>query len=255
MKRVVLTSSAAAISNGLGGNPNLPPDYIYSETDWSDEATCLPYPKSKTKAERAAWNFVKKLEEDKSFELVVVNPVYVQGPFLSLTAGEASKYFLLALLTRAMLAIPDIYLPIIDVRDVVAANIAAMEKPEAVGSRYILASETVSLRDIAQYVSEEFKPQGYNVPTMSLPKILVWAGQLFNATAKQFYPLVGKFLRFNNEKMVGELGITPRPVKESIIETCYSLIDLGGVEKTQSYLGHPSTRPEGKPITVPNDAL
>ena len=164
VKRVILTSSVAAVSNGLNGNPNLPPDHIYDESDWSDEASCEAYERSKTKAERAAWDFVKKLEANKKFELVVLNPAYVQGPLLSRAAGEGTKFACLGLFSGELFAIPNIYFPIIDVRDVVATNIAAIEKPEAVGKRYILVSETVNYRDIAQYVSEEFKPQDTKYP-------------------------------------------------------------------------------------------
>ena len=64
----------------------------YSETDWSDEASLPAYQKSKLKAEQAAWDFVKKLEEDKRFELVVVNPCYVQGPMFSTASGAASTF-------------------------------------------------------------------------------------------------------------------------------------------------------------------
>ena len=257
VKRVILTSSVAAVSNGVSGNPNLPPDHIYDESDWSDEASCEAYERSKTKAERAAWDFVKKLEESKMFELVVLNPAYVQGPLLSRAAGEGTKFVCLSLFLGKLFAVPNIYFPIIDVRDVVAANIAAIEKPEAAGKRYILVSETVNYRDIAQYANEEFKPQGYKIPTMPLPKIGVWLGKFVNADAKRTYPMIGKLVSYNNEKMVGELGITPRSAKESVIDLCYSLIDLGDVKKTPSYLGHPSTRPpppEKEPTTAPDEA-
>ena len=71
VKHVVLTSSIAAIARIFSGIPGLPPDYVYSETYWADEASCTPYEKSKLKAEQAAWDFVNKLEEDKHFELTL----------------------------------------------------------------------------------------------------------------------------------------------------------------------------------------
>ena len=77
VKRVVVTSSVAAVSCGLPGNPGYPDDYMYTEEDWSVEDACAPYEKSKLKAERAAWAFVEKLEKGKKFELVVVNPAYI----------------------------------------------------------------------------------------------------------------------------------------------------------------------------------
>lgn len=242
VKRVVLTSSIAAISCGMSGSPNKPRDHVYSESDWSDEAGCELYEKSKLLAERAAWDYVKTLEEDKQFELVVLNPGYVQGPLISAASGEGSKALCVGLLGKNP-GLLDMYFPIVDVRDVVAGHIAAFEKPEAAGNRYALVTKTLSMKELAQIVAEEFKPQGYSVPSMSLPKFVAWVGKFFDPGVKNTYPFIGKVARYNNEKMVRELGITPRPMKDTIVDTCYSLIELGVVRKTPRYLGPPSTRP------------
>ena len=233
VKRVVVTSSVAAVSCGLIGNPNNPPDYVYTEKDWSPEAFCTPYEKSKLKAEQAAWDFMKKLDDTKHFELVVVNPAYVQGPLLSASSGEGSKEFCDRLLNKKMPALPDISFPIIDVRDVAAAQIAAMEKSEAAGNRYVLTNRTVHITEFAKIIREEFQPQGYNIPSEELPK---------SVEIPELKPMLGKVVQYNNERMVKVLGIQPRPIDNSLVDTCYSLIDLGLTEKTSEYLGHPSTR-------------
>ena len=245
VKRVVLTSSVAAVSCGMNGIPGKPADYVYSETDWSVEEACPPYEKSKLRAEKSAWEFVKELEEEKRFELVVLNPGYIQGPLLSRASGEGTVLVCSDLLNNKMF--PNICFGVIDVRDVAAAHIAAMEKPEAVGNRYILVCETLIMKDLAQMVSQEFKPQGYKISLRQIPKIGVWMGKWFDSTAKAIYPGVGKVFHWNSERMKGELGIQPRPVKETILDLCYSLIDLGIVKKTSQYLGHPSTRPKPEP--------
>ena len=233
VKRVVVTSSVAAVSCGLIGSPNNPPDYIYTEKDWSPEAGCAPYEKSKLKAEQAAWDFVKKLSDNKRFELAVVNPAYVQGPLLSASSGEGSKEFCDRLLTKKMPALPDLSFPIIDVRDVADAHIAAMEKTDAAGNRHILINRTVHITEFAKIIRDEFQPQGYTIPSEELPK---------SVEIPELKPMLGKVIQYNNERMVKVLGIQPRPVENSLIDTCYSLIDLGLVERTSGYLGHPSTR-------------
>lgn len=242
VKRVLLTSSIAAISCGMSGSPDKPRDHVYSESDWSDEAGCELYERSKLLAERAAWDFVKTLEEDKQFELVVLNPGYVQGPLRSASSGEGSKVLCVGLLGKFPVLV-DMNFPIVDVRDVVAAHIAAFEKSEAAGNRYALVNKTLSMKEVAQFITEEFKPQGYSVPSMSVPKFVAWVGKLFDPALKSTYPVIGKVVHFNNEKMVRELGVTPRPLRDTIVDTCYSLIELGVVRKTQRYLGPPSTRP------------
>ena len=245
----------ATISCGLRGSPDKAPDYVYTESDWSPESGCGGYEKSKLYAEKAAWDFVQKLEEDKKFELVVANPGYIQGPLLSTASGEATQILCSGLLNKKFAALPDISFPIVDVRDVVAAQIAAMEKPEAAGNRYILASGSLHIREVSRMFAEEFGPQGYKLPTMSLPKFVLWVGKFFDETMKLMYYQLGKTLRFNNEKMVRELGVTPRPLKDTMIETGYSLIELGLVEKARGYLGPPSSRPSepAAPATDPAD--
>ena len=242
IKRVVVTSSCAAISSGPLGNPGKPPDYVYTEKDWADEAVCTRYIKSKLKAEQAAWDFVKELDESKRFELVVVNPVYVQGPLLSASSGEVSQEFCLRLLNNSMPALPDFSVSVIDVRDVAAAHIAAMENSSANGNRYILSNRIVHLREYSQIIGNEFRPQGYKITSRDLPKVVVWVGKFFSAMMKELYSSLGKNIEYSNERMVSELGIQPRPAEESIIDMCYSLIDLSIAKKTPGYLGHPSKR-------------
>ena len=253
IKRVVVTSSIAAVSSGSSGNPGNPPDYVYTEKDWSVESACGAYVKSKLKAELAAWEFVKKLEDDKRFELTVVNPAYVQGPLLSANSGEGSKEFCQRILNGKFPAIPDVSMPIVDVRDVATAHIAAMEKSEAAGNRYILCNRTLHFREMAQIIANEFQAQGYKVPSKNLPKVMLWVVKFFDSDIKELYPLVGKTAQLSNERMVNELGVTPRPVEESIIDTCYSLVDMGLAKKTSGYLGHPSNRPTPPPTETANN--
>ena len=77
VKRVVLTSSFAAIA--YGHDPRQTP---FDEKDWTDltRKDLPPYVKSKTIAERAAWDFIAR--EGGALELAVVNPVVVLGPIV-----------------------------------------------------------------------------------------------------------------------------------------------------------------------------
>ena len=246
VKRVVLTSSITAVSSG---NPGVSPDYVYTESDWSTEELCDPYELSKLKAEEAAWEFVKLLEEGRQFELVSLCPGVTLGPVL--TAFNAHESASVAtcrdLLNHKLPGIPNVFGAIIDVRDVAAAHIAAVERPEAAGNRYLLVhNETTEYMQIAHILAAEFRPQGYQVSTRRLPKILVWFAKFFDDMASRIYPLIGKQLTWSNEKMKHELGIEPYDLEQTVIDMGYSLIELGAVPKTQGYVGHPSTRPSQK---------
>lgn len=81
VKRIVVTSSVAAIMYGFP-----PLKTPYNEELWTilNSPDIRPYPKSKTLAERATWDFIKK--EGGSLELSVINPAGIFGPVLALTS-------------------------------------------------------------------------------------------------------------------------------------------------------------------------
>ncbi len=249
VKRVVVTSSVAAVSCGMNGCPGFANDYNYTEDDWSVEDACPPYEKSKLKAERAGWDYVDKLEESKKFELVVVNPGYIQGPLLSKASGGGTASVPITLLERQMPAVPNVSMPIIDVRDVVAGEIAAMFTPSAAGKRFILVGGTITLKEFAIIVSNEFRGQGYKVPTGTIPKFVLWGMKFFNDIVKETYPGVNKKHTWSNERMKTELGVSPRPMDKSILDTCYSVIEFGLVAKTPGYLGPPESRNQPQAAT------
>src|SRR5262250_2880216 len=145
VKRVVFTSSFAAI--GYGRPEREKP---YDETDWTDPNSegVMPYQKSKTLAERAAWDFITK--EGGGLELSVVNPVGVFGPVLG---PDYSTSILLVqrLMDGAMPGCPQLYLGVVDVRDVADLHIRAMTDPDARGERFLaVAGDFMSILDIAR---------------------------------------------------------------------------------------------------------
>jgi len=122
VKKVVLTSSVAAIIE-----TDEDKEY-FDETDWSDleSRKINSYAKSKTLAEKAAWDFVK--EHENPFELAVVNPALVTGPSLTEDLGESNKSIEMVVTGKMPVAIP-MQFGFVDVRDVAAAHILAMQKP------------------------------------------------------------------------------------------------------------------------------
>ena len=125
VKRVVLTSSFAAV--GYGYKPQSTP---FDETNWThlDGDDVAPYPKSKTLAERAAWDFIAK--EGGGLELSVVNPVGVFGPVLG-PDYLTSILIVQRLMDGALPGSPKLSFGVVDVRDVVDLHIPAMTLPAA----------------------------------------------------------------------------------------------------------------------------
>ena len=155
VKRVVLTSSFAAI--GYGQKPQTTP---FDETNWTDPNgdDVLPYVKSKTLAERAAWDFIAN--EGGDLELSVVNPVGVFGPVLG---PDYSTSILLVqrLMDGAMPGCPRLYFGVVDVRDVADLHIRAMTHPAAKGERFLaVAGDFMSILDIAKVLKSRMGDVG-----------------------------------------------------------------------------------------------
>ncbi|RUS69631.1 hypothetical protein EGW08_022605, partial [Elysia chlorotica] len=131
--RVVLTSSLSAVASH-GGNSQ-----PYSEFDWPhfDDPAVLPQTKAKVAAERAAWDFVKKLPHGKKFDLAVVNPAEMMGPVQHHHHGPATE-LLCQLLEKKVSSVPAFILPCVDVRDVARAHLVCMNNVNTIGQRHIL---------------------------------------------------------------------------------------------------------------------
>src|ERR1700692_2606345 len=169
VKRVVLTSSFAAI--GYGHEPQTTP---FNETNWTDlKDDTAAYVKSKTLAERAAWDFIAK--EGGGLELSVVNPVAVFGPVLG-PDFSTSILLLKRLIDGAVPGCPRLYFGIVDVRDVADLHIRAMTHSAAKGERFLAAAgDFMSMRDIGPVLKRRMGAWAEGVPTRQLPN---WLGSI-----------------------------------------------------------------------------
>jgi nucleoside-diphosphate-sugar epimerase len=222
VKRVVLTSSFAAI--GYGHEPQFTP---FNETNWTDPhgADVRPYTKSKTLAERAAWDFIAN--EGGELELAVVNPVGVFGPVLG---PDYSTSILLVqrLMDGAMPGCPRLCFGAVDVRDVADLHIRAMTHAAARGERFLaVAGDFLSILDIAKVLKSRMGAAAKRVPTRQLPNWVVRLASLRDPAVKQILPELGKKKNASNEKARLLLGWAPRSNEEAIVATAESLLRLG----------------------------
>jgi nucleoside-diphosphate-sugar epimerase len=217
VKRVVLTSSFAAIGYGHGSRKT-----PYTEADWTDVngPAVQPYMKSKTLAERAAWDFVA--DEGKGLELVVVNPVGIFGPALNNDLSTSIE-LVKQMMTGAIPGTPALYFGVIDVRDVASLHILAMTEPRAAGERFLaVAGKSLSLHDMAVILNRRL---GTAIPR-NLPSWLVRILALFNPLARESVPRLGIKGEGSNAKAKA-LGWEPRSNEEAIVASGESLQKLG----------------------------
>lgn len=226
VRRVVLTSSAAAVGYGHPGASAAP---VYDASHWTNlDGAISTYTRSKTLAERAAWDFVRQYNENPAsepLELVVINPTFVQGPALDARQKFTSAALLRGLLTGAYPALPQLSFCIVDVRDVAAAHLAALTAPDAPGKRFIVYTETLWMREIAAILAEQFKPLGYRIPKMVIPTWLTRFLAQFIPEARAVLPELGRYVHYDTTPARTILNWQPRPVREAIIEMAESLIE------------------------------
>lgn len=197
------------------------------------------YAKSKTLAEKAAWEFVDGIKNGNKFKLTCLNPTLVLGPLLINEEG-ASITVMRRFLNGQMPAYPELNLACVDVRDVAKAHVEAMRCPESDGERILITSQpSFWFRDIARILGKEFRPQGYWVPHYQVPYILLWLYSFFDSEAAACLNRVGHLIRFDNSKAKRLLGIEFRDPAEAMIEMAYSLIERGIVKKKQGFKGVP----------------
>ena len=218
VKKVVLTSSVAAIFETMETKS------YYDETDWSDpdNPAISHYSKSKTLAEKAAWDYVEK--ENHPFELAVINPALVIGPSLSGDLGESNKAILMVATGKMPVAVP-LQFGYVDVRDVAAAHILAMQNPASNGERFALAEKDLWYKDVAKVL----KDNGFDkAPTFAVP---VWLAKIlanFSKELKLTLPYLGRVRSVKNTSKAKDiLGWKPRPAEESIVEIAQQIQDMG----------------------------
>jgi dihydroflavonol-4-reductase len=221
--RVVVTSSVAAV--GGGARPSATP---LDEDDWTDLASqkLSPYVRSKTVAERAAWDLVR--EEGAAERLAVVNPGAIVGPVLS--RDRSFSLELVERLLKGMPGVPRIGFSIVDVRDVADLQLRAMTAPAAGGERFVAVSQFRWMAEVAETLRAQLGPEeAAKVPTRRIPDLLVRAMGIFDPGVRSITGQLGKKLAYSSEKAECLLEWSPRAPEESVVDCARSLIRQGVV--------------------------
>jgi dihydroflavonol-4-reductase len=227
VKRVVITSSTAAVAYD-----QKPQSQPLDETNWTnlDGADLQPYIKSKTLAERAAWDFIAS--EGGGLELSVINPVGIFGPVLG-PDFSGSIQLIKTLLDGAVPAAPKLYFALVDVRDVADLHLRAMTSPAAKGERFIaVAGETLSILDIAKLLRRKLGASAPRLPRFEAPNWLVRLAATRVPLLKAVAPQLGHIRHLSGAKARTVLGWTPRGNEEIVLATADSLLKLGLVKSS-----------------------
>jgi dihydroflavonol-4-reductase len=216
--RVVLTSSVVAVLN------ESKPDTLQDEADWCDIhlASTTPYAKSKTLAERSAWEIAKA----RGLKLTTINPGLVVGPPLDEHYGSS-----LGLVERLLKGkdpmMPPFGMPIVDVRDVAEMHLRALQRPETAGRRYIAAAGSMAMVDIGRTLKAAYPTR--RIPTREAPKALVRFLAFFDPSIKSILPKLGHLERVSNARAVSEMGMEFIAPKAALLASADWLVKHGKI--------------------------
>jgi nucleoside-diphosphate-sugar epimerase len=220
-KRVVMTSSVAAMSRGWNE-----PDSVSDETVWtnSDDVSAGAYPRSKIIAERAAWDLIAA--EGGATTLAVVNPALVLGPVFSPDYSD-SVQVVERLLNGRVPGLPRLGFNIVDVRDVADLQLRCMTTAEAAGERFVAAGDYAWMADIAALLRARLGETASKVPTAKAPDLLIRLAALFDRDLKSVTPGLGRKRPFSAAKAERVLGWKARPMDQTVLDCANSLIAKG----------------------------
>ena len=228
VKRVVLTSSCAAII-GDALDCEAYPGGMGTEAQWNHSSTVdhEPYSYSKTVAEQEAWKMVAGQQR---WDLVVINPSLVLGPGLNADAtSESFKLFRQLGNGEMKSGVPNFSIGMIDVRDLAIAHYNAGFIPAANG-RNIISAQNSDFLTLGKILRQHFG-DAYPFPQKNLPKLLVWLiAPLVGLKRKMISRNVGYKWQVDNSKGKRELGLSYRPMEQTVIEFFQQMIDTGRVK-------------------------
>lgn len=219
VRRVVLTSSFAAV----GYSPKA--DDTYDESDWTDPNDSeSPYIKSKVIAEAAAWDFVRR--EGEGLELTVINPTGIFGPVLS-PRLSSSVALVKAMLDGTSTPMPRVYFGVVDARDAAALHVRAMANPKAAGERFLATSgEAITYRQLSEILADRLGPRVSGLPIAELTDDQVREAARTVPALRDAASRVGRIPVIKTGKAREILGLAPRGVEETIVDTAESLLAL-----------------------------
>jgi dihydroflavonol-4-reductase len=217
IKRLVLTSSTVAMHGGKEGLIKINQD---SWTD-VDAKNVTAYVKSKTLAEKSAWEFIHNQSDEHTLELVVINPGPIYGPTLTGNLATEAMDFFKKLITGQVPMLPKAYSVMSDVRDVAKIHVAALENEKANGKRFIVTSEKpIAIQKIAQIL----KSNGYDkVSTRLAPTFLLKFMANFNNEMKGMLPFIGNTIEADISNTMNTFHWTPINFEKTVLDTAKSV--------------------------------
>ena len=216
VKRIVITSSVVSMLGDADKSINI------NENTWSnvDARNISSYAKSKTLAEKSAWDFIEN-QEDPKLELTVINPGPVFGPSLNGNTDGASMKMFKEMLDGKMPMLPQSSINMSDVRDIAKIHVLALETPNANGRRFIVTTEIpYKFKDIAQVL----KDNGYKkVSTKEAPNLFLNFMSYFVSDIRGMRAFIGKTYTADVSATKKVFNWQPISLEKTVLDTAKSI--------------------------------
>ncbi|KAL4484411.1 hypothetical protein ABPG74_019588 [Tetrahymena malaccensis] len=222
VKKIVMTSSSVSV---FSGNTH---KNFFNSSDWANLSHCHAYEKSKTLAEKKAWEIYEKNKQ--KIQLTVILPGFIQGPSYH-TNDYTSADFILKTMKNELPGIPKVSMAIVDVRDCALAHVIALDQQKLQitnGKRYILTEGSYWMYDLIQILKDEFQQYNYKFPSFTVEsKFLLSLAGCIDKQVEMIKPNFQRRVIFDNTSAMKELGIIFRHHRNTIVEFAYDLINKG----------------------------
>jgi len=218
IKKIVLTSSIVAIAYGHDKK-------ICSGDDWTNTQEDVgAYTKSKTLAEKDAWNFINA-DENKELIMTTIHPGFVMGPLLSDDTQGASADFMAKMILGKFPALPDVYMHISDVRDTAKLHVQALKSDESDGKRILTtSSKDYHITKIAKIA----KDNGFSkISTKIIPTLIFRVLALFNREMKGILKNIKRgSYSTDTSPTVSIFNWEPTPIEKTVSDMALSMSEI-----------------------------
>ena len=218
VKRVVLTLTTLNIGQHKSSG-------TYDHNDWTDHesSNISTYVRAKTLQEVAAWEFINSQKGKTKLELTALLIAGVMGPTLT-TANSPSPDLIKQLIEGKQPMVPDLHIPMVDVRDSGIAHLKAMETKAANGKRLIIANPDIGIASL-EAICRVLRENGFNkVPKIKAPTFLIKLMGLFDREARGMAPLLGKKINLDSSLTKKTLKWEPTiPMEKMVIDLANSV--------------------------------
>lgn len=221
VKRLVHTSSTAAIRPTYYQN-----GAHFTSKSWADDATLEnnAYGLAKAGAERLVRNWHANSNPATRPRLVTIHPCVVFGPPMSPRHLAGSLSYVEALVKRTLPKSLPSHINVVDVRDVAEAHVRALAGGENKG-RYLVIGGNLWMKDIADILREAYPHRKWPKGVLPYWVCLIIAVFHPKLTLKWARNHLRKTSTFDATPAENELGMTFRPLTESIIDSVPPMLD------------------------------